>query len=265
MLKKLLKYEMKSVGRLFLILDAAVLILAIITGLMFRGSLDMDHLNIASVIMLMIYVLLNIALVIVTATMIVQRFYQNMLCGEGYLMHTLPVPTWMHVTSKTIAAFIWIVIAGAIAMISFFLLMLIGFGNVEEVRYILQYMYEAIDVSAAWIVLLIFAGIVETVRIILAAYAAMAVGGSFYKHKVLFSFLTFIIFVIVYNVISVGLSLRSTPSVWDVFEMSVVQTSISFGSILDRMMILDLIISLIFAVAYFLIANFFLKKKLNLE
>lgn len=41
------------------------------------------------------------ALMIVTIVMVLQRFYKNLLKGEGYLMHTLPVPTWMLVAIKS--------------------------------------------------------------------------------------------------------------------------------------------------------------------
>lgn len=35
------------------------------------------------------------------------RFYKNIVRDEGYLMHTLPVPTWQLIASKFISVYIW--------------------------------------------------------------------------------------------------------------------------------------------------------------
>ncbi|MEI3280961.1 MAG: hypothetical protein V8R46_09675 [Eubacterium ramulus] len=78
----------------------------------------------------LIYGLLIVALMIVTIVMVLQRFYKNLLKGEGYLMHTLPVPTWMLVASKVISSLIWILLSIAVLFVSIFVLVLTGMlGN----------------------------------------------------------------------------------------------------------------------------------------
>ena len=103
MLGKLLKYELKSTSRLMGVLYLAVLIVAAIVGFLARGTIWQATQGnaIAVVVSGLIYTLLIMTLMIVTVVMILQRFYKNLLKGEGYLMHTLPVPTWMLVASKT--------------------------------------------------------------------------------------------------------------------------------------------------------------------
>ena len=49
---------------------------------------------------------------------ILQRFYKNLLSGEGYLMHTLPVRPWQHIASKLIAAVVWTVLSFFVVCVS---------------------------------------------------------------------------------------------------------------------------------------------------
>ena len=92
------------------VLYLAVLIVAAIVGFLARGTIWQATQGnaIAVVVSGLIYTLLIMTLMIVTVVMILQRFYKNLLKGEGYLMHTLPVPTWMLVASKTISSLIWV-------------------------------------------------------------------------------------------------------------------------------------------------------------
>lgn len=45
---------------------------------------------------------------VVTAVILIQRFYKNLLGSEGYLMFTLPVTVSQHLFSKTIIAVVMI-------------------------------------------------------------------------------------------------------------------------------------------------------------
>ena len=72
----------------------------------------------ALAILIVAYFVMLVAMVVVTFVVILQRFYKNLLEGEGYLMHTLPVPTWMLVASKLIAAVIWDILGFVIIILS---------------------------------------------------------------------------------------------------------------------------------------------------
>ena len=113
-----MKYEFKATGRLIGVIYLAVLVAAIVTGIIGRFSDATIDNPIAFMIFVAIYVILIVALIVITVLMIIERFYKNMLTGEGYLMHTLPVPTWMHVASKTISAFVWEIVAIAVLILS---------------------------------------------------------------------------------------------------------------------------------------------------
>nr|MCR4668805.1 hypothetical protein [Clostridia bacterium] len=134
MLGKLLKYEMKSTSRFMWIIYGAVIVVGIIAGILLRLDIALGSAGyedgvisaqtadtiqmILTFITFSIYFLLLIAMEVLTMVMIVMRFWKNMFGSEGYLMHTLPVPSWMLVTSKLIIAVLWELMAAVTALIS---------------------------------------------------------------------------------------------------------------------------------------------------
>ena len=119
MLGKLLKYEFKSTSRVLWFLYAGLIVVALLFGLVLRVELNVGDIFLtgssvqsgsgSSLIMTilmtalgLIYMLMIYAIFITTVVVIVMRFYKNMLGGEGYLMHTLPVKTSNLIFSKLI-------------------------------------------------------------------------------------------------------------------------------------------------------------------
>ena len=174
MLGKLLKYELKSTSRLMGVLYLAVLIVAAIVGFLARGTIWQATQGnaIAVVVSGLIYTLLIMTLMIVTVVMILQRFYKNLLKGEGYLMHTLPVPTWMLVASKTISSLIWVLLSIITLIVSVFVLVLTsvaGSGNLFALDWCsLPWgdFFKFFQESAGEIILTIVAAVIQIVRII---------------------------------------------------------------------------------------------------
>ncbi len=66
----------------------------------------------------MLYMGVMMAAFVVTAVILIQRFYKNLLGSEGYLMFTLPVTVTQHLLSKTIIAVVMIGLSGLSALIS---------------------------------------------------------------------------------------------------------------------------------------------------
>ena len=99
MLKQLLKYEFKATGRTYGGLYLALVALAVLSGFSLRSS-SKD--NFAS-LLLFAYMVVAVAVAVVSVMTIVTRFTRNLLGREGYLMHTLPVTETQLVTSKLIS------------------------------------------------------------------------------------------------------------------------------------------------------------------
>ena len=245
MLGKLLKYELKSTSRLMGVLYLAVLIVAAIVGFLARGTIWQATQGnaIAVVVSGLIYTLLIMTLMIVTVVMILQRFYKNLLKGEGYLMHTLPVPTWMLVASKTISSLIWVLLSIITLIVSVFVL-----------------------------VLTIVTAVIQIVRIILLVYTAMAIGAAAKRHKVFYSVLTFIVILIIIAIIG-------TLTNFNLIEMlngSMAVDNAGIGVHADagkgmvvagyvKLLAGQCITDAIYSVIFFFVTTWFLKNKLNLE
>ncbi|MDR3334455.1 MAG: hypothetical protein LBT13_06165, partial [Treponema sp.] len=95
MLGKLLRYEFKFYFRFIPILYLAMIVLGLIAGI---GGTPMLG-NMANLLPILI-----VAMFTVNIVMIIQRYRVNLLKDEGYLMFTLPVPSWSLIASKAIAA-----------------------------------------------------------------------------------------------------------------------------------------------------------------
>ena len=108
MFGKLLKYELKSVGKWYLTLNAAVLLVSIILGLVLKalgGNFSTDTNSTSAQIFTIILVLL-LAMVISgsllsTLAIIIKRFYSNIFGRQGYLTLTLPVTTNQKIISSS--------------------------------------------------------------------------------------------------------------------------------------------------------------------
>ena len=282
MLGKLLKYELKSTSRMMGVLYLAVLVVAAVVGFIARGMiLGATQGNaIAVVISGLIYALLIMALMIVTIVMILQRFYKNLLKGEGYLMHTLPVPTWMLVASKVISSLIWILLSIAVLIVSVFVIVLTGMlGNGLLMANDID--WSAIDWSSIFkfwregigeVIMTIVTAIVQIVRIVLLVYTAMAIGAAAKSHKVFYSVLTFIIILIIMGIIGTVANI----SFIDIFSSSASvndagsQAAIEAGNGLDiagyiGFLAKQCITDAIYSVIFFFTTTWFLKNKLNLE
>ena len=109
---KLLKYEWKACARTCLPLYGVLILMSLISRMLYvipkNASLDFMLPAIGS----MLYMGVMMAAFVVTAVILIQRFYKNLLGSEGYLMFTLPVTVTQHLLSKTIIAVVMIGLSG---------------------------------------------------------------------------------------------------------------------------------------------------------
>lgn len=112
-MKKLLKYDLKAVGRLWWIIAVASVGLSILGGLALRfaiGFLKSEEAPFFA-ILLLLFGIVSIVLVaagsLATVFLTHARFYKNLFTDEGYLTFTLPVTRSSIILSKTLNSFIW--------------------------------------------------------------------------------------------------------------------------------------------------------------
>ena len=120
MLKQLLKYEFKATGRTYGGLYLALVALAVLSGFSLRSSSKDDFAS----LLLFAYMVVAVAVAVVSVMTIVTRFTRNLLGREGYLMHTLPVTESQLILSKLISSVVWMLCSSIVGIFSFAVMLL---------------------------------------------------------------------------------------------------------------------------------------------
>lgn len=265
MLSRLFKYEIKATGRIFLPLFLSLLVFALINKIIF--AVNPQEMHTSSIISMSIYIIIMAGMFVMTFTMMIQRFYKNLLTDEGYLMHTLPVKPWKHIVSKLLVSMLWMLSSVLVAMIS---ILIIAYkkGSITDIFHGLVTIYtQAINQIGAWTYLLslesILAGLLILALGILIIYTSIAVGHLSNRHKMLASFVAFIIFNI-FNQIFIKFTGSWTINM--VHYRNIAPDDFQ-GNILTIQLVICAVIifsGLLFG-AYFAVTNYILSRRLNLE
>lgn len=260
MLGKLLKYEFQSMGRLLLFIYAGVIALAFVLGglMAYNTGVDYSVLERSAgqktlMAFLSIYVILLLALVLITMIMIILRFYRNLLGPEGYLMHTLPVPKWTLVMSKLITSLIWVVIGAAVSILSFAIILKVsGMWSGSYSREIFS-----LGLTPGQTAFEIILSVITVIAIILRFYFSMAVGNLANRHKFALAVIVFIGITIVISI------LQTTVVPLDMMDI-LFWSGLSGLLSQDSSRIPELVLQLILSAAFFTGTTWILQKHLNL-
>ena len=146
MFRKLLKYDLKYIWRIWWILATVIATLTVPAGLMARQLLRIisDPLLVElsatdgvlmffSVISIPVYVFVLCATFIVTELLCYWRFYQNCYSDQGYLTFTLPISRRMLLFSKLVNHAIWISAHFLLILLSLFFALWIAWGGLHGV------------------------------------------------------------------------------------------------------------------------------------
>lgn len=257
MLGKLIKYEFKATARTLIPLYIALLSFALINKL-FMGSsnnLDSDVFgSIPFIISIFAYGCTMAAVFIITFFVIVQRFYKNLLGDEGYLMNTLPVPTWKNIVSKLIVSIIWSTVSGIIAILSIFIMAFspellsdLSYEFNSAIGYLPKEYY-------GYAIEFIVYGVVSTIASTLTLYLSISIGHLFNKRRILLSFGAFIIINMIIGAIQGFIQGVTQGRVDMVNEFNIMPTihGLLFSEVLS-------------VIVFFMACNYIIKNKLNLE
>ena len=129
MLSKLIKYEFKATARKMLPLMAAVVALAALSGvsvMMLDKAEDYGFLTAVFVATLMAFFVCIFAVCVMAVVVMIQRFYNNILGSEGYMMFTLPVSVDALVWAKLIVSFVWFLATAVTCVLAMIVLMTVS-------------------------------------------------------------------------------------------------------------------------------------------
>lgn len=261
---KLLKYEWKACARICLPLYAVELLVAFINRLLYSDIGSKLLYGIPSIVMTMLYAAIMVALFVVTAVVLVQRFYKNLLGSEGYLMFTLPVSVSQHIMSKAVMALVMGVLSFVAALVSIDLLshgMSVGQGFVSLLRNLSAYpsdipfMLEGI----LWFVL-------TALACVLFIYLCIALGHLAKKHRLLMAFVWYFVLSTAVQIIGMLVLMAGGNVVSESMARSIVLFWKSMGSGAVHFVVLILcLVSAAAAAICFAGTRYILTHKLNLE
>ena len=229
MLGKLLKYEFRATGRSMLPVLGVLTLLVLLANISVR-LLDRQAGAFLTILLIMVIFLTVIAVIVselLPIIVMIQRFHKNLLAGEGYLMHTLPVSVHSLVWSKLIVSLVWMLLTNVII----FLLgglsvmhltnmnlgaVLEGFPSVEELRQFLSSVGLSMGDLYLFLGEMVVAVVLSGIVTCLQFYAAMSLGFSFTNHKGLMSVLCFVGILIVLNTLTNFLGVREVENLTEV-------------------------------------------------
>ncbi len=278
MLSKLVKYDIKSLIRVFI----PVWIVAPILAVMLSGAIHLISVSDGPLMSLVseyvgpillgilgiLFVAVIVGMMIMTLILVIRRFWNGLLKEEGYLAFTLPVETWQLIVSKVIVAAIVSLIGGLVAALSCYILFLgISKEMYDNVGYLLSFIWAGIvsqfgGYTGIQIVLGILLVISANISGIYLLYASMSLGQLMESHRVAGSFLAYIcINVAVGTMINIG-----TRIVLNLFLDDLLDIMLSnMGLVTTLYLMIVLVLHAVQIGVYHVITEYVLTNKLNLE
>lgn len=269
MLGKLIKYEFKATARIYLPFFALLVLLTGVNCIFAQvGYAHSDTLKIPALISMLLYFVAVIAIFVIAMVATIQRFYKNFMTDEGYLMFTLPVKQDQLILSKLIVAVIWNTFSVLIACFSVFSLV----ADADVWNSLWRSLNEFAARSAEmginlWppFLITLIACLAGLIAGILQIYAAIVIGCTVPRHKLILGLGVYLGF----NVVMQTVSMLCIPYLANwmdaVAEQGGSPTAIQGVQLFQAIMLFGLAFSLLFGAVYYIITRLLLKKKLNLE
>lgn len=281
MLKKLLKYETKATARWFVPMYIGIFLFAILNRISIecsRVDLSVARYNgifdqifqFAQSMVMFLYIMIIFATFVLTFFITLQRFYKNLLGDEGYLMFTLPVNISSHIKSKLLVSVFW-TICSVIVTVCSVLILVIDYNFINRFHTFWSELQSILFTKlgfngAVMAVELLTACLISLFTGILMFYASIAVGHISGKHRILYSFIAYVVFYIIQDAItSVILLLLGwiTSDSW--IELFYIDSIANIPTFFHTIIIASSLFSLCLGIGYYFITKYVLSKKLNLE
>lgn len=256
-MKKLLKYEMKSTWQVMiflLILQVAGLLLSfgIVQTNLLGGSTQLEleeniyiDVSYSWILALMFSLLLGLAVIVLSYAFLSIRYAKELHTPmHGYLMHTLPVESTKLILSKTLIAAFW----NFLIMICFE----IGVLSIVEAGMPLALIHSSETLTSFGIIIEKIIEMISTaVRSVsgyLHIFAAISIGYSFSKYKILVSMGMYMVINCAYGILSI--------------PFDFINQIVEYSDIPANVMIIP---NIALAIICFIICKYFMDNKLNVK
>lgn len=261
MLSKLIGYEFRATRRIFFPAYLALLALSVLNAVSFALTSSLDDLSLPSGLLMMVYVVAIMVVAFLSLAYMIVRFYQNLLGDEGYLMFTLPVRPSQLLWSKAIVSTVWMAVSVILCTVSILIITFSGliangeFGAFQQEMTIL-WNGLASELGGGFLVgvslEVIVCGLIYVIAFCMHIYAALSLGQLFHRFRLGMSFVMYVVCSIVEQIVFVLLGNIHV-------EINVVQTGIMIA------VAVMIVWNMVTAAVYFVISNYLLSRKLNLQ
>ncbi len=264
MFVKLMKQDVRATARLMLPVYLAALILAVFVRIATSLPDSVQSTTFGSLftgVTMALYSAASLAVAVMSFILMIWRFHKNYMTDEGYLMFTLPVTTAELIWSKLIVAIGWFLCSLVVMLLS---TVILSIGSGMETTITMEDLSN-IDLTQARSIILngVLFVLMGGINVCLMFYACMAVGQSFRTHKTLMSVITFFVFYIIAQIVSVmlfkGMFENLDPFILEIGDFS------SMTQLVTDILRRSIIAEFIGAAVYYVITHFMLAKKLNLQ
>lgn len=270
MLRKLIKYDLKSMSRLLIIIHVFLLLAAVAVRVFFTERFNLVHIEGGAYLALafILFSLFASGVSLATEILIAIRFYKNLFSNEGYLTHTLPATRGQHLAAKTVAGGLWLFLDQVLLFVSLFFV--IATSDVVDLywenkdAFLTELGLAGMNLPAAKIILFILLfSLINAVSSAIMIYASIVVGQRFQSHPVLGAVVSYLGISTIFAIISVAiLSVFGFFSF--VFEESEAMAGVNAANHVVSTLNISMVLSLAAAVILYIITQILMRKKLDL-
>lgn len=270
MLGKLFKHEFKAQYKMYGGIYIAILLIGVVSCILgvisdkFPNNVVVKNLFAFSIVMAVVAL---VAMFIMTLVLSIYRYYNNLIKDQGYLMHTLPVPSFNHHIVKLIVPIVWF---AADAVVTFIMIIFmtrdLKFGWFDIIKGLMDAL--EIDMSAGNITVALIYMLMGIISSLSLFYACCNVGSLSNSNKGLMAFVSYMAFYMINQIISL-------IGMFVFMGVLAIKEGIGIGQILmseeppagyfSGILLTTVIISVVLIILYNVVSYYVLTKKVNLE
>ena len=279
MIMKLLKYDIRGIGRKLLPLYGLAIVLSLINKInqslliqpLLEGGMiqSSSFVTTLSGILMGVYVLTIMAVFVITFFMMVARYNRSVFGDEGYLTHTLPISQSQIIISKTLSFLLWSIASTLVAGVSFLILTYsseswrLFTDFFRQFSYMLSQYFGGIgSTNRMAFLLFVLTVLIAPLTEILNIYLCIGIGNKF-RHKITAGVVAYLVISSISSTL-VGLLTNSITSRM-VFTHDFNSTYFMGQPNFLPLMLMLFLFTLGQAVLYFFFIKYIQEKQLNLE
>lgn len=274
MLRKIFKYEWKTILPLMLGVHGVGLVVAIFCriGIDLMGGVDGSDASMMAIMLLFAAIMAIGCVVFYTYFYGGYRFYKSVFTQQGYLTNTLPVTADPLIWGKGLTAVIWIVIDVLWAIVAICILVL----SPKDAAQVLHDLPRAIaslfhNKMPLFTWLLLISVLITPFCMVIQVYVAAAIGNLFTGHKLLATIGSFIGIYFIQQIFGLIILAVAAPHIANLSHQveqmgdGTTYVQVMATDIMTSVVGLSLALSVICTVGFYFLCRYVLEHKLNLE